>query len=72
MAILFITNASGTVTETVNVGPAPVLPPASRTTTPLPANDFGTCEDCGEDLVPLINNAGEVRTVFCEPCEYGV
>lgn len=34
MAILLISNASGSVTATVNVSPAPVLPPAGQMTTP--------------------------------------
>ncbi|MCX4458594.1 hypothetical protein OOK58_42555 [Streptomyces sp. NBC_01728] len=71
MAILLISNASGSVTATVNVSPAPVLPTAGRMTTPLPVTNLGECEDCGSDLAPLINNKGEVRTAFCEYCEFG-
>ncbi|PWI15988.1 hypothetical protein DI272_18825 [Streptomyces sp. Act143] len=70
MAILLISNSTGTVTATVNVSPAPVLP-AAPVSTPLPVTDFGVCGDCGEDLVPLTNNKGEVRTTFCEYCEFG-
>lgn len=71
MATLLITNSTGTVTATVNVSPAPVLPPASRMTTPLPARDLGECDDCGAELTALINNKGEVRNAFCEYCEFG-
>ncbi|MER5697825.1 hypothetical protein ACWDBO_37015 [Streptomyces mirabilis] len=71
MAILLISNASGSVTATVNVSPAPVLPPAGRMSTPLPATNLGECEDCGSELVALKNDKGEVRTAFCEYCEFG-
>jgi hypothetical protein len=72
MAILLISNRTGTVTATVNVSPAPVLPPAGRMSTPLPATNLGECEDCGAELTALTNNKGEVRNAFCEYCEYGV
>ncbi|WP_327345948.1 hypothetical protein [Streptomyces europaeiscabiei] len=52
--------------------PAPTLPPAGRMATPLPATDLGTCEDCESELTALTNNAGEVRTTFCEYCEFGL
>jgi hypothetical protein len=71
MAILLISNSTGTVTATVTVSPAPVLPPAGRMHTPLPARDLGECEDCGSELAALKNDKGEVRTTFCEYCEFG-
>ncbi|MGW3445663.1 hypothetical protein [Streptomyces sp. NPDC001076] len=58
-----LTPTTGRVTAKVT-NPTPV-------TTPLPIANYGTCEDCSEDLVPLTNNSGEVRTVFCEYCEFG-
>lgn len=71
MAILLISNSTGTVTATVNVSPAPVLTPAKPVSTPIPANNLGECEDCGAELTALINNKGEVRNAFCEYCEFG-
>ncbi|MER7477398.1 hypothetical protein ABTX60_07045 [Streptomyces sp. NPDC126510] len=47
------------------------LPTAARMSTPLPTADLGTCEDCKSDLSALRDNNGEIRTVFCEYCEFG-
>ncbi|QNT94915.1 hypothetical protein HEP81_04642 [Streptomyces griseofuscus] len=71
MAILLISNSTGSVTATVNASPAPVLTPAKPVTTPIPATGLGECEDCRSELVALTNNKGEVRTAFCEYCEFG-
>lgn len=40
--------------------------------TVAPVVDEEVCEDCGGDLSPLVDNEGKIRTIFCEPCEYGV
>jgi hypothetical protein len=71
MAILLLSNSSGTVTAAVSTSPAPSLPPAGRTSTLLPVRNLGDCGDCGSELAVLVNDKGEVRTTFCEYCEYG-
>ncbi|MFE3033025.1 hypothetical protein ACFXKY_15445 [Streptomyces canus] len=59
------------VTAEVTTGPTTELHTAAPAMTPLLTEDFGICDDCGGDLVPLTGNDGEVRNVFCETCEFG-
>ncbi|CAM5479008.1 hypothetical protein AQJ11_03045 [Streptomyces corchorusii] len=59
-----------TANTTANRTPEPrPIQPATPT---VPPTSFGTCKECTAELTPLLNDKGQVRTVFCEYCEFGI
>ncbi|MFJ1607017.1 hypothetical protein ACIOHS_27140 [Streptomyces sp. NPDC088253] len=50
--------------------PGPTFTVTGLLTVIAPVAD-DVCEDCGSDLAPLVDNEGNVRTMFCEACEFG-
>jgi hypothetical protein len=56
---IFVPGATFAATGSATLFPArtPIIPPVA---------DLGECEDCGEELVSLLDNP---NCVFCEYCE---